>query len=87
MGVVITKKPQNFQYIAEDTTAGTLVFTPPARFSVVSAEFKLDTDAAIILNNDLALLGFYGGGNTPQQATPVTLADVIVILQNVGLCI
>ena len=74
-----------FQYITEDIVNGTLIFTPPNRLGIVSAQFKCDTDDIKLGNNTLNTIGFYSGGNAVQAPTPVTLADVITVLQNLGL--
>ena len=74
-----------FQYITEDTVNGTLIFNPPNRLGVISLQFKLETDDSIIGNSTASNLSFYSGASAPQANTPVTLADVITILQGVGL--
>ena len=74
-----------YQYITEDPINGTLFLDPPNSLIVTSIEFKLDTNNAIILNSTSANLGFFNGATVPQQAAPVTLADVISVLQSIGL--
>ena len=74
-----------FIYITEDTVNGTLLFNPPNRFGVISAQFKLECDDTIINNSNTQLLSFFTGVGVPQQATPVNLLDVISVLQAYGL--
>lgn len=47
---------------------------------------NLSVDGNVNLGNDAGdLIGFYGATAVAQQAAPVTLADVITVLQTLGL--
>jgi len=74
-----------YQYITEDVSAGTLTFNPPNSLGINTIQFKLSADDNIIGNSSAATISFYNGLSSAQQATPVTLADVITVLQNLGL--
>lgn len=77
---VIIIKPQ-FKFITE--TATNLSFNVPNKITI-DAGTKVEINTPIIENSNTDL-GFYNIAGTPQAAAPVTLADVILILQNLGL--
>lgn len=57
------------------------------RATIAASDFNGDREAIRVESDGTAaLLGFYGHAATPKASAPTTLADVITILQNLGLC-
>jgi len=74
-----------YQFITESISAGTLTITTPNNTFINCQALKIVADEAAILSDPAAGLSFFTNASTPQQPTPVTLADVITVLQAFGL--
>lgn len=80
----------NLEMVLDDAAGDTITLQHGVGATITGISVRIQSAVGTTINvnssGGASILGFYGVTPVPRAAHPTTLADVITILQNVGLC-